>query len=578
MAAQGTCGRARLAALRKEFVRALLVAHETGEANILHLVAMSAESMGHCQAIGVLVDGAWADAGQGGRALRACDVAADAGPQGGRIIVPSTEWAWAYPIPAAGGHVAFLIAAAAAEPPEIDRGLLEDLAQLAGLALATVRTRERAEADARRLRSANSALLKSLEIHDRLTQVTIRGEGQQGIARALLELTGHAAGIEDAFGNVVAWSGPGKPGSVAGGKSAGSGGRTSDQLIGSAGIIRHGERLISVARISGVPVGLVVLHDPARDAGEAERLAMGHATTALAMEVARMQRLGESLARSRSNLVLELLGGEEAVAACRAQAIGYDLGRPHRVVAVAWRSQNDVNTDAFFHGVRRAASRLGIASLIAQRTNDVIVLAHTDISWKRLKLYIEAESPGAQCSIGVGGNCTEVAGFPRSHRQAQLALRIQKAAGKTGRVTVFDELGVYQVLASQADTSAMESFVQDWLGGLIAHDAANGSQLVITLTEFLDCGGSHATTSAALTVHRSTLKYRLRRIREVSGHDLSIADTRFNLHVATRSLRTLQALRCSEERTGPGGTPESSARDRVLRTHPANAEGGSDGR
>jgi DNA-binding PucR family transcriptional regulator len=46
-------------------------------------------------------------------------------------------------------------------------------------------------------------------------------------------------------------------------------------------------------------------------------------------------------------------------------------------------------------------------------------------------------------------------------------------------------------------------------------------------------------------VHRSTLKYRLRRIREVSGHDLGVPDNQFNLQVATRAWRTLEALRRS---------------------------------
>jgi DNA-binding PucR family transcriptional regulator len=74
------------------------------------------------------------------------------------------------------------------------------------------------------------------------------------------------------------------------------------------------------------------------------------------------------------------------------------------------------------------------------------------------------------------------------------------------------------------------------------YDAAHGTELVLTLTEFLETGGSYNKTASALSVHRSTLKYRLKRIREVSGHDLSVPDAQFNLQVATRAWRTLQAL------------------------------------
>ncbi len=85
----------------------------------------------------------------------------------------------------------------------------------------------------------------------------------------------------------------------------------------------------------------------------------------------------------------------------------------------------------------------------------------------------------------------------------------------------------------------------EWLGPLIDYDAEHGTQLVLTLSEYLDCGGNYDASARALSVHRSTLKYRLRRIREVSGHDLGRPDIQFNLQVATRAWRTLEALRPS---------------------------------
>ena len=40
-------------------------------------------------------------------------------------------------------------------------------------------------------------------------------------------------------------------------------------------------------------------------------------------------------------------------------------------------------------------------------------------------------------------------------------------------------------------------------------------------------------------IHRSTLRYRLRRIRELTGHELGAVDTRLNLHIATRAWQLL---------------------------------------
>jgi DNA-binding PucR family transcriptional regulator len=85
----------------------------------------------------------------------------------------------------------------------------------------------------------------------------------------------------------------------------------------------------------------------------------------------------------------------------------------------------------------------------------------------------------------------------------------------------------------------MELFVREWLGTLLDYDAAHQADLVNTLAQYCECGGSYDQTAEALGVHRSTLRYRLQRIRELSGHDITEVDTRFNLHAATRAWRIL---------------------------------------
>jgi len=89
---------------------------------------------------------------------------------------------------------------------------------------------------------------------------------------------------------------------------------------------------------------------------------------------------------------------------------------------------------------------------------------------------------------------------------------------------------------------SIESFVRQWLGPLLDYDAAKGSQMVATLAGYLQCGGHYDTTTAALYIHRSTLKYRLQRIREIGECDLSDPGTRLNLQLATRAWQILKGL------------------------------------
>jgi len=547
MADDGESRRTRAFSQLSTLVQALYLGREDETADLPQLVARTAESITPCRVIGMVVQSSWQDIGGHGCELGAADAqTAAAAPGGGLVVVPGAGWAWAYPIPAVRGQAGALVVGARNKPTEADQVRLYVLGQLTGLALGNADLHAREQVQAAQLRADNLVLQRTLEIRDRLRQVTSRDEGLEGIATALCELTDHPAGIEDAFGNLIAWAGPGRPDPQC--KHTGqSRARPAAERAGEdPEPVRADDRLISVAQLAGAPVGAVVLADPDRTAGAAERLAMQQATLVLVMEVARQQSLDGSLRGARAHLALDLVNGaDELTSLSRAQALGYDLARPHRVVALERGPGCGDQDEVFFHAICRAAQRLGIGSLIAPRCGDVIMLADSEAPWERLQAAVEAESKGVRCSIGVGGLCREVADFPRSHQEGQLALRIQRAAGRSEQVTVFDDLGVFQVLATEADTSAMETFVSKWLGALMTYDSDHGAHLVATLSEFLDCGGCYDLAAAALGIHRSTLKYRLKRIRVVSGHDIGVPDTQFNLQVATRAFRTLQALRKS---------------------------------
>ena len=536
--------REQLSALRSLLVLSMLMTRQDDEAGILHLVANAVESFGHCVTERILLDGRWAEVRLPHHELSGPALNGSVLPQeGARFGLRGVPWAWAYSLSSPRGPAGFLVVGADQEPAETERFLLQVLAQQAGVALANARLHARERQQAEKLRASNLALQRTMEIHDRLTQVALAGEGQDGIAQAVYDLTGYPAAIEDRFGNLRAWAGPGRPARYPKDPP-----EHRDSLLRralkTAAPVRDGERLVSVAVLGGTAMGALVLHDPDGTAVETERVAIEHATTVLAMELARLQTVAEAETRLRSNLVIELVEGTDgAQALSRAQALGYDLGRPHRVVLVeGGRSGDDV--DALFRAVRRAAREARVGSLLAARSRDVVVLADTaEAPWAKFRAVVAGELHGADCRIGVGGSRGSMEEFPHSYQEAQLALRIQRAAGAREHVTLFDDLGVYQVLATAHNSASLERFVREWLGTLMDYDSAHGSQLVMTLSQYLDCGGNYDATARALSVHRSTLKYRLRRIREVSGHDLGVPDTQFNLQVAARAWRTVQALR-----------------------------------
>ncbi len=118
-----------------------------------------------------------------------------------------------------------------------------------------------------------------------------------------------------------------------------------------------------------------------------------------------------------------------------------------------------------------------------------------------------------------------------------------RSAEWTDQAVRFDDLGVYRLLVGTEDLGEVERFIERWIGTLLEYDEKRNAELVRTLMHYLQHGGNYVATAGSLIVHRNTLKYRLQRIRQISGLDLSDPEVFFNLQLATRAWQTLSALR-----------------------------------
>lgn len=558
--------REQLAAFRPLLTLSMVMTSTCDESEILRIATTAIPSVGGCRVEGIYLDEDWRSVGSVDRPADAECLEAQLAAldhSGGVLTVGQAGWAWAYPLTGVKQMAGHLLVSSDREPESHRQFLLGVLAQQAGVALfnARLHASERANITGQRkiadqMRSANLALeqamaelahssaavQRSMDIHDRLTAVASAGQGQGGIARCLYELTGLAVVIEDRHGNLITWAGPGQPEPYPKPSPA-----RRDQTLRRAVVarspVRDRGRLIAVSQPGRDILGVIALIDPHRSAGDSERIALEHANTVLSLELAHLQASGEIELRLRRDLVEDLLAGTGPDSAHeRARALGYDLVRPHRVVIVSnWRQR--IN-EAFFSTVRRAIRDTEVGSLLTGRSDEVIVLCHADQAWERFRATIVDQiGPQGSCRVAVGGPCVEPREYPRSYRQARLALRMQVATGSPEQVTVFDDLGIYQLLSQIRDMSTVDKFIHRWLGALISYDATKDAQLIDTLVAYLECGGNYDLTAKALSLHRSTLRYRLQRIREMSGHELNDPDTRFHLQLATRAWTTVHALR-----------------------------------
>ncbi|GAA5123595.1 PucR family transcriptional regulator [Haloechinothrix salitolerans] len=541
--------RAELSDLRALLALSMVMTEAADASSVLALAAEAVSSLTRCHVEGILLaDGGWRQTKRpcAGRAMRAHleDQISAFGAMGGPVDLPTESWAWAYPMRSLRGNAGFVVTGSEQEPSPHEQFQLRVLAQQTGLALTNAAMHEMERRNAselallnERLEETVAALRQGMQIHQRLTDAAASGVGVEGITNVVHELTGLPVVVE--YRDGVRGASAGIESDVVGLDLAG---RRRDKMLAAAldesRSIRHGDRWLALARARDEILGVMVLIDQDDVARPQDLMALEYGATVLASELAHVRNIAETELRLRRDIVEDLLAGTDGESVLmRAKGLRYDLERPHRVVIV--QPDAGVGSERLFRAVRQTATECDVGSLLVSRADAVILLVHTDMPWEKLHTAIQRRLGEGSCRLVAGGRCARASGFPQSYQQAQFALRL---LGTRARSLCFDDLGVLKVFGSVADPGDIEDLARQWLDDLLTYDREHGGDLVATLSAFLDCGGNHEQTADTLLIHRSTLKYRLKRIREVSGHDLGDPDTHLHLHLATRAWQVLGVI------------------------------------
>jgi sugar diacid utilization regulator len=153
-----------------------------------------------------------------------------------------------------------------------------------------------------------------------------------------------------------------------------------------------------------------------------------------------------------------------------------------------------------------------------------------DIARRARELYAEQLDARLRDRLvaGIGAPRPDLAEARASWLEARLAARIGQAAPRLGPVAVWPELGVYRLLACGPE-AVLAGVVLDPAVSRLLETA--DPELIATADAYLGAGGKVHDTAAALNVHRQTVYYRLQRIEQVTGLDLSRGDHRLLLHL-----------------------------------------------
>jgi purine catabolism regulator len=122
-----------------------------------------------------------------------------------------------------------------------------------------------------------------------------------------------------------------------------------------------------------------------------------------------------------------------------------------------------------------------------------------------------------------------------SFHEARCALEAARLAnGHTPDVASYRDLGAFQLLLSLQDDDALISYCRSVLEPVEHGEGDYGDELLRSLDAFIEHNGHWEKAANALYCHRHTLRYRIRRVEQLTGRDFSKARDRIEFWLALR--------------------------------------------
>jgi sugar diacid utilization regulator len=332
-------------------------------------------------------------------------------------------------------------------------------------------------------------------------------------------------------------------------------------------------------RVGDVAVGHLRLR--VRGGGTLPPTLLRIATTLIASEVERVRapdRASEAAQAAFLTALFKRRVTDRGDIVARAAELGAELGEGGAVVVVRAQSFGPVEGDwrARVLAAAERAARAGAPGSLAAAdpAGHVLILLPTgdDAALRRvadgIARELSASVHGFTFAVGHSRVAHDPVDLYRAANEALLAANVATTDGEKPPVLAFEDTGAYRLLlpAMSEDPAELQRFYEETVAPLVAYDDQYETDLVQTLETFLDADGNVAGTAARLFTHRHTVRYRLERVKDLSGLDVASTDGREKLGLGLKAMRVLGIAAPSgpaAEAGAGGGRVRREAKDRA---------------
>ena len=397
-----------------------------------------------------------------------------------------------------------------------------------------------------------TVLSESSLIHSRVTRAVLDGAGIDEIIGLLAALLGQHVTLYGPDLTMVAWSAPG--GAAEGPCPALTAEQAATEPV-RTGVdrLRAGEpsylvratrelghrRLMAGLMVDRQCVGYLELREGRSTFTQIHRRAVEQAAMALSLRTLSGQRSAALGRRERELFFADLLQGRDPKElADRAPSFGVDADAVHSVVVLVHQRGTGSERLAALREqglpttlVERALAPHSRVLSCSETPGADLLLVQTDPAAcgpdgidgleNRLVEALAEALPALRRALDVhtcvvSETCSRLLAVGEAARRSRQVTRILTQHNLGPRVVATREFGLLRLIAQRSGTPGALQYSEELFRPLTAHDAAHGGDLTRTLTTFVRCDAQLRRTAQELGVHENTVRYRLRKVREIS--------------------------------------------------------------
>ncbi len=294
----------------------------------------------------------------------------------------------------------------------------------------------------------------------------------------------------------------------------------------------------------GPPQAWVVIVRDSGGLGDFERLILQQAVTVVALELMRRSVARETERRLAGDVLAGALGGRLDPSELRRRLEPFGIGDQAAVLV--------------FELDDPLAAEPALERALAADACPAVVAPHASGSRELLCAIVDAADrdpvdlalDARRALIKERGSVRAAASRPappeelrHSFHEARCALEATAFSQDNGEseVASWRDLGAFTLLLSIQDDEALQLYCDSVLGPIEEGDEEYGGELLRSLEAFIEQNGQWERAARQVYCHRHTLRYRMRRVEELTGRDLSRAHDRIEFWLALRARELLSA-------------------------------------